>query len=311
MLGNQVYFFSGLMSFIIWGFLPLFFKQIESLDSVSIAFYRVIFSALVMFFFLIFILFRSRKISLMLKKLSTKDILYTIFFTFLGAAFLDCNWVSYVYTVNHISIHTAAFSYMIVPIMTAFLAIFILKEKINKIQALAILLSCLSCYFIGHVSLKEVIFILIISLSYSLFIISQRKNNLLPRQIILAFQMLMAAGIMLVIQLFMPVQHFQILSSYLIWHILFISVFFTLTPLFLNLFAMNGMKASQLAFLIYLNPIISFIIGIMLYGEKISPLSMFSYALLSIAIFVFNWEWFGNIFPFLKQKNKLEKLNYK
>ena len=278
------------MSFVVWGFLPLFLKQVENHDGFVIIYYRVLFAALLMCCYLMLHFRKNLRVIFSLKKKSMKQIILMFILTALGGILLDMNWDSYVYTVNHISIHTAAFSYMIVPIMTALLATFILGEKLNHARWFGILLSAFSCYLIGHVSLKEAQFILVIALSYSLYIISQRKNTLLPRAMSLALQMMIGSLVMICFHPY--VFHVQAALDVHFWiFILIISAFFTVTPLILNLIAMNGMKASQLSYLIYMNPIISFLIGVFLYKEKMDKLTLIAYALLTVALFIFNWEW--------------------
>ena len=298
------------MSFVVWGFLPFFLKQVENQDGFVIIYYRVLFAALLMSCYLMVHFRKNLRVLFALKKQSMKQIIHMFILTALGGILLDINWVSYVYTVNHISIHTAAFSYMTVPIMTALLASFILGEKLNHSRWFAILLSSFSCYLIGHVSLKEAQFILVIALSYSFYIISQRKNTLLPRAMNLALQMMIGSVVMVCFHPFVfPVQaaldvHFWIT-------ILIISAFFTVTPLILNLIAMNGMKASQLSYLIYMNPIISFLIGIILYKEKMDKFTLVAYALLTVALFIFNWEWISKKSPMKESLAKKMQENMK
>ena len=70
--------------------------------------------------------------------------------------------------------------------------------------------------------------------------------------------------------------------------IMMIVVLFTIIPMFLNNFALKGIDSSTVGILIYLNPIVNFILAIFYYGEPVSELQMAGYALILIAIIVSN-----------------------
>lgn len=206
----------------------------------------------------------------------------------LGAVLLVINWVTYVYVVNNVSVNAGAFAYLILPIVTTFLAFFILKEKLNLFKWAGVILSGISCYLMAHIDIHQIIYIACVTFSYSFYMITQRRNTFLNRKTALTIQMLIGAIIMLIVN---PT---PALGSALDMHfwifITIIAVVFTITPLLLNLYALNGMESSQLAFLIYINPISSFLIGLLIYNEKLDPLAVIAYALLAVSIVIFNWD---------------------
>ncbi|MNE47234.1 EamA-like transporter family protein [compost metagenome] len=65
-------------------------------------------------------------------------------------------------------------------------------------------------------------------------------------------------------------------------------VFFTIIPLFLNLYALKGINSSAVGIMIYINPIINFLLAIFYYKEDVSSLQLFSYFLILVSIIVFN-----------------------
>ncbi len=187
------------------------------------------------------------------------------------------------------SINAAAFGYLILPITTALLALVILGEKLNSAKWAAVGLSAISCYLMSRVETKDIIYILSIALTYSFYLISQRKNTYLPRRVSVGVQMMVGTLLMLFLD---PIHHSPAELGGYFWLIVFIiSAVFTVTPLLLNLYALNGMNSSQLAYLIYINPIISFFAGVLMYGEHLEGWSVVAYGLLVVAIFIFNWEW--------------------
>lgn len=72
-------------------------------------------------------------------------------------------------------------------------------------------------------------------------------------------------------------------------NIVIISVFFTIIPLFLSLYALIGMPSSTIGIIIYLNPIVAFAVAFFYFHEDISMQQVYAYTLLLAAVAVFNW----------------------
>lgn len=289
---NSKYFLSGLFSYVIWGFLPVLLRQFQSYDGMEIIFYRVSIAALLLVSLFSFHFSGNQKKIRAIYQTSKKDFFIMLSLTALGGFFLVSNWVAYVYMVNHVSVHGAAVGYLIMPIITALLASFILKEKLSVSRWIAIGFSLVGCYLISHVNIHEVIYILTIACTYSFYLITQRKNTYLPRSINLCLQLVFGAFIMFLTQ---PFQHrVAELGSHFLFYITITAALFTVLPLILNLYALNKMTSSQLSFLSYVNPILSFIVGMSIYHEKINTVTLTAYSIFAVAIVVFNWEWIEN-----------------
>jgi chloramphenicol-sensitive protein RarD len=65
-------------------------------------------------------------------------------------------------------------------------------------------------------------------------------------------------------------------------------VFFTIIPLFLNLFALKGISSATVGILMYINPIINFAIALLYFKEQINGIQLFSYVLILISVVIFN-----------------------
>lgn len=208
--------------------------------------------------------------------------------TTLGAFLITINWTVYVYVVNEISINASAFAYMILPITTAFIAFFTLKEHLSPNKWLGISLGAISCYMLANVDINQMISILVVTLSYSFYMVSQRRNHYFNRKISLTIQLLIGSILMLI---FIPEIDYSLAEdTFFILHVLIIVIVFTTTPLLLNLYALNKLQASQLSFMVYISPITSFIIGIIFYGEHIGYIEVIAYIVLLAAVITFNLD---------------------
>jgi chloramphenicol-sensitive protein RarD len=90
---------------------------------------------------------------------------------------------------------------------------------------------------------------------------------------------------------FYPAAHGPVPSQSIFYLlILTIAVFFTIIPLLLNLYALQGLKSSTTGILIYINPLVGFLIAVIYYHERITWLQVAGYGLMLVSIITFNWE---------------------
>ena len=69
---------------------------------------------------------------------------------------------------------------------------------------------------------------------------------------------------------------------------LVILILFTIIPMFLNNWALKGINSSTVGILIYLNPIMNFLLAIFYYKEIVTDLQMLGYGMILFAIVIFN-----------------------
>ena len=263
------YYFSAFLAFFIWGFFSLALKPLHNYPSLDILFYRVFFSVILMFF--INVTFRRNLLKKNwnhFKKMTQTQKRSTINLTLGGGVFLALNWFVFIYIMNHVSVKAASLAYLICPILTTVLAFFILKEKLSKWQWIAVLISTFSCILLSFNHFQDIFYSLITAATYSLYLISQRKNTEIDKFLILTIQLFFTALILLP---FYPNYSGAVPVEPLFYVcLLIIVVLFTIIPLFLNLFALNGINSSAVGIMIYINPIITFLLAILYYKEEVS-----------------------------------------
>jgi chloramphenicol-sensitive protein RarD len=290
---------SAVAAFLVWGFFPLVLRSINTHLAGEILYFRILFSLLTLAI-IIFGFMRERRnetISL-LKSVTPKARLTVIALTLSGGALLTINWLVFIHVVNVVNIKTASFSYLICPVVTAVLGYIMLKEKMAVIQWLAILLCAVSCILMGINNISELGYSLLIAFSYALYLISQRKNQGFNRMIVLGVQVLFAFIIM---NLFFPQLVGDIVIDMRFYLItLCIALVFTVLPLFLNLYALNKINAATIGVLMYLNPLINFIVAFFVFKESASSIQLIGYGIIAIALVLFNY-------PVLMRLNKLKE----
>lgn len=279
---------SAVAAFLVWGFFPLVLRTINTHPAGEILYFRILFSLLALVVIIFGFMRERRQQTIALLKSITPDARRAvIILTLSGGALLTLNWLVFIYVVNEVNIKTASFSYLICPVVTAVLGYVLLKEKMALVQWLAILLCAISCVLMGINNIAELGYSLLIAFSYALYLISQRKNQGFNRMIVLGVQVVFAFVIM---NLFFGQLVGTIVVDGQFYVITFcIALFFTVLPLFLNLYALNKINAATIGVLMYINPLVNFIVAFLVFRESASTIQVIGYGIIAIALVLFNY----------------------
>ncbi len=279
---------SAIAAFLIWGFFPLVLRTVNTHPAGEILYFRILFSLVILIVIIgTFMRKKSRENWTHFTSLQASTKNRVVILTLVGGILLTINWLAFIYVVNEINIKTASFSYLICPVITAGLGYFLLREKMLSIQWFAILLCALSCVLLGMNNVAELGYSLLIAFSYALYLISQRKNQGFNRLVVLGVQVLFAFIIMnfffgqLVGTVVVDVRFYVIVAS--------IALFFTVLPLFLNLYALNKINAATIGILMYINPLINFILAFFVVNETATSVQIAGYAVIALALVIFNY----------------------
>jgi chloramphenicol-sensitive protein RarD len=281
------YYLAAVTAFIIWGFFSFGLKPIHDYPSQDILFYRVFTCISLMLIINIAVRRDKVKETRSYLKALTKTERRNQWLLIAGSSvLLTANWGLFIYVMNQISVKAASFAYLVCPILTTVFAFIILKEKLTKIQWLAVAISFISCAILSYNDLRDAMFSIVVAATYALYLVLQKRITMPDRFILLTLQIGIVALILLpfypVYSSTPPVE----VTFYLF--ILLIAVLFTIIPMFLNLFAMKGINSSTVGILIYLNPLIAFALAILYYKEDITFEQILAYSLILVSIVVFN-----------------------
>ncbi|MBQ0908457.1 EamA family transporter [Flavobacterium sp. F-328] len=290
-MARNKYYAAAFAAFFIWGFFSFALKPLQNYPSLDILFYRVFFSVATMI--LINVLFRRKVVTQnwhYLRSLPVVEQRNAIVMTLGGAVFLSSNWFIYIFVMNHVSVNAASLAYLICPILTTVFAYFLLKEQLSKWQWFAVFVSFVSCILLGYGHFSAIFYSLLTAATYAFYIISQRKNTAIDKFFGLTIQLILTA---VILAPFYPTDSGAVPTEPLFYGCMaLIVVFFTVIPLFLNLYALKGISSSAVGIMIYINPIINFLLAIFYYDEQVSFVQLFSYFLILVSIVIFNEKLF-------------------
>lgn len=285
---NRKHYLAGILAFVIWGFFSIALRALQSYAAGEILFYRILFSAIVLVVVIAFFKRQAVKSNWQFfKSLTPRQRNLVIALTLTGGALLTLNWLTFIYTVNSINIKTASFSYLICPVITAVLGYVLLKEKMTTLQWTAVGLCALSCVLIGMHSALELGYSMLTAVSYALYLVSQRRNQGFDRLLMLGIQMIFALFILLLLVNLLVGAPPEAGRFYFVISI--IAVVFTVLPLFLNLYALNRVNSATIGILMYLNPLLNFVIAFTIFKESVEVTQLIGYVVVLGALVLFNY----------------------
>ena len=283
--GNTLGIIYTLGAYILWGILPIYWKLIDEVPALEILAHRVIWSFV---FVLMIVVILKRKIlkNFFQVQMSQKK---TWIGLFLASLFISINWFTYIYAVNTNHIVEASLGYYINPLIAVLLGVFVLREKVNKVQAISFVLAGIGVLYMT-ISVGKIPWIsLILALSFGFYGLSKKLIKvdsilglLLETLFILPFALLFLG--------YLGVNNQQSFSTGALTSDLLLIGSGVATAIPLLWFGIGAQKIPLylVGFLQYISPTISLILGVVLYGESFTVDHLITFACIWIAIAMFS-----------------------
>jgi chloramphenicol-sensitive protein RarD len=280
--------FAAIGAYSIWGFMPLFFKQLAGVPAVEIISHRVIWAVPL----LIVIMALRGQLAEYKAALSTWA---TLRWMVLSAVLMSSNWLIYVWAVNNGQILSASLGYYFNPLMNILVGTLFLGERLNRTQWIAVGIAACAAAVLATGALDT------LWISFSLgasFCIYGLVRKMAPIGSV--------PGLAVETSLLLPVAmcaayYFTHDSNPVGWggdgngdrHImLFLAAggVITATPLLLFATAARRMNYSVMGFFQYIGPTIQFLLGVFLYKEHLSTPRIIAFTLIWAALALFSWD---------------------
>lgn len=287
---NSKYYAAAIIAFTIWGLFSLALKPLSAYSSVDILVYRMSFASIFILLFSFVIQWKQTQKNIQdFKGFSRKERSNIIWVNVASAALLALNWFLFIYVMNNVSVNATSLAYLICPILTTVLAFFVLKEKLSKVQKTAILLSGISCLILSIGHFLDLLYSMIIALSYAIYLILQKRNNQLDKLFTLTGQIVLGS-ILLSPLFFMNTDTGVEKGSLFYGLVVLIAIVFTIIPMYLNVFSLKKLNSSVVGVFININPILSFLLAVFYFQEKVNLAQGFAYFLIFFSVLLFNWD---------------------
>ncbi|UYZ58690.1 EamA family transporter [Hymenobacter latericus] len=282
---------AALAAYLIWGFFPIPLRLLAGYASGQILYFRVVLALLLLA--AILLIGRRNALQQTWQQYRTAvpaERRRMLGLTALGGMLLTINWLLFIYVVNHVSVQAGSFAYLLCPILTALLGWAVLGERLRPVQGAAIAISLVSCGLLATGDLQTVGMSLLVALSYASYLITQRVLRHYDKLVLLGLQLLLATAVLVPLAGPLgaaPAAGFADTRLLLIVGLL--SAGFTVLPLFLNLFALGGLSSGTVGILMYLNPLVSFLLAFLYFGESAAANQVIAYGLIVVSVLLYNW----------------------
>ncbi len=134
MLESRKGFLTATLAYVLWGLLPAYWKQLAHVDALQVVAHRMVWGALML---LGWLALRGRLFEFISRIRQPR----VIRLHGLAALLISINWLVYVWAVSHERIVEASLGYFINPVFSVLLAVLILREKLRRLQWLAVLMA--------------------------------------------------------------------------------------------------------------------------------------------------------------------------
>lgn len=284
--GNQSY-SSGLAyalaSYIAWGIFPVYWKLLKIVPAQQILAHRIIWS--LVFLLAILLLTRNKTWISYLKTPKTLGILAVT------GILVGGNWFVYIYAVNSNHIIDSSLGYYINPLVNILLGTIFLREKLVKLQIIAVVLAFSGVLWLT-VSVGKLPWIsLYLAFSFGLYGLIRKVANFqsMPGLVV---ETLILSPVALIYLAFVQNQGTGIfLNTGISTDILLIlGGPVTALPLYWFGKAATRIPLSTIGFMQYLAPTLQLLSGVFIYHEKLSPVMLGSFVLVWAGLLVYTFH---------------------
>ena len=267
----------GVGAYVIWGLLPLYWRALDRASAFEILAHRAIWSLLICILFLAYQK-QLRTTFALIKNARTFALLA------LTSLLLSINWGIYIWAVSVDRVVEAALGYYITPLVAVSFGVFVLKEKLRKLQIISVILAAVGVVILtvayGHIPL--IAFGLAVSWgSYSL--IKKRLNagalETLSIETLVAF--IPSFAFLLYLLSKNEAQFGQDIGFSIA---LFSAGLFTVIPLLMFNAATIRLPLTITGLLQYITPSILFLIGIIVFHEPLAISKVLGFIFIWIAL---------------------------
>jgi chloramphenicol-sensitive protein RarD len=128
-------------AFAIWGLLPVYLHALRAVPALQVIAHRVAWSCLFLFLWML----ARRDLGRLASTFGRPPLLAGLL---LSAALISCNWLMYIWGVTHAHIVDTSLGYYINPLMNVLLGVFVLRERLNRAQWIALSLAAIAVLYL-------------------------------------------------------------------------------------------------------------------------------------------------------------------
>jgi len=284
---------AALCAFGFWGLVPIYYKGLQAVGAWEVLAHRVIWSVPLLIIFL-----AIRDGGQFWKKLRLP--MASIAWLVLSGVTVSINWVVFVWAVANDHILDTSLGYFGTPLVSVLLGYVFLKERLNTLQFIAIIIAASGTLFLAWHLGRPPWIAITLALSFGLYGLLRKRLAVGPMLGLLWETTLMfLPALAYLLWLYSEsAQQFMRISTG-IDLLLIGSAFVTVLPLIWFNMAAQKLPLTILGFFQYLAPSMSFLIAVFLYGEKFTSGHAVAFSCIWLALALVSIE------PFRRARRRL------
>ena len=267
-----------ILSYVIWGFLTLFWNLLAEVNSIYILTQRIIWSMVFMAIYMtvtkkwdeIIIVFKNRQ---------------ALLTCFVSGALITVNWGVYIYAVNNGHVLDSSLGYFIEPIMVALFGLVLFKERMSKAESFTFVLAALALFYLIFIHRTFPVIAIVITISFSAYGAVKKSLNI-SAHASLFMETLCMTPFALILAAYMEMNGTGVLGRADTATLLLLPVcgIVTSVPLLLFNIGMKEIPLYLIGILNYISPTISFILGLVYFHETLDVHRAIAFVLIWIGI---------------------------
>ncbi len=268
----------------IWGSMPIYLLLVIDVPPLEYVAWRTLFTLPVCLFFVV----RSGMLRQLQQTLLNKRTLMTLM---ASASMIAINWFGYVWAIQNEYVYAASLGYYILPLNMMLLGFVFLKERMNRLQTVAVALAAMGVAALAAGALTTMWISLLLGTTFGIYGLLRKTVAAGP-----------LIGLTTEAIILLP-----FVAGYLAWHgtagngltlgrdtVETLAIVaggpITAIPLLLFATAARALPYTTSGFLQFISPTIVFVLGLTVFGEDLKPAQLVCFALIWTAIALFTWD---------------------
>src|SRR5690625_4031741 len=273
----------GTSAYVLWGFLPIYWKLLDSAGAEIVLAHRFIWALVFMILFIIF----TRRLS-SFKKEWQQIIQHkkTIVIISAAAVIISLNWFTFIWAVQEDHVIQASLGYYINPLVSVLLGVLFLKEKLSPAQILSFLLAGIA---VTYLTVSYGVFpwvSLILAFTFAFYGLLKKIVHI-SAVFSLTIETAIITPLALIYLIIFRSNLGFIHGSISMNVLLILAGVATAVPLLLFGSSVQLIPLSMVGFLQYIAPTIMLVMGVFLYGEPFSLAHLITFVLIWISLILY------------------------
>ena len=277
----------GLIAYGIWGFFPLYFRQLAAVSPMDILSNRALWAFVFVGLLLtlrggwqrvVAVCARPRQLAMLA----------------LAALLVGSNWLMFLWAIGNQQVVASSLGYFLTPLVNVLLGLVVLKERLNRLEwiAVGLALAALANEVIALGNLPWVSLFLAATFgTYGLV----RKQVPVDALSGLWLETLSMLPVCALYALWMAQDGHSVFAGHDLATVALLvgAGIMTALPLMAFAAATQRLDLATVGMLMYINPTMQFVTAIWIFGEPLQMARLVSFALIWLGLFVFSWSMWG------------------